>query len=63
MKKLPKELQTHCHLSMTILTPTGERRQLTDAEVAERMQKILDIPPAERIRMYFPHTPEQKEEQ
>lgn len=60
MKRLKE--QTHCHITITTTDlTTGERRQLSDAEVAERLQKILDIPPA--VRMCFPHTPEQKEAQ
>lgn len=57
----PKELQTRGHITITAIAPTGERRQLTDAEVAEKMQKILDIPPAERIRMSIHHATKQKE--
>lgn len=52
--KHPKELQTRGHITITVLTPTGERRQLTDAEVAERMAKILAMDPVERVRMCFP---------
>lgn len=58
--KRPRELQTRGHITITTITPTGERRQLTDAEVAERMRKILAMPPAERIRMCLRGT-EQKE--
>ncbi len=56
--KHPKEIRGH--ITITTISPTGERRQLTDAEVAERMAKILAMDPVERMRMSLRNT-EQKE--
>jgi hypothetical protein len=59
--KQSKELQTHCRIAITSIDlTTGERRELTQAEIAERMAKILAMDPVERVRTYFPTT-EQKE--
>jgi hypothetical protein len=51
MKKQPKDMQNHCHISMrTTNLQTGEQRQLSQVEVALRLQQVLSIPPHERIR-------------
>ncbi len=59
--KRSKEQQARGHITITATDlETGERRQLTDAEVAERMAKILAMDPVERVRMGL-RTTEQKE--
>lgn len=61
MRRLPKELQTRGHVTITSTDlKTGEQRQLTDAEVAERMVKILAMDPVERVRMSFPRNTEEE---
>jgi hypothetical protein len=51
MKKQPK---SHCHFDVNITNMvTGEQRQLSQEELAERMRQILSIPPAERVKMSF----------
>ena len=50
--KLPKEMQHHCQISVTATNlQTGERRELSQEEIAERLQKVFDMPLEERMKI------------
>lgn len=56
---MKREPQTHCKITVSSTNlQTGERRQLTEQEIAERFEKILAMSPAERVKMGRPATKE-----
>ena len=57
---MKRDPQLHCHITVSSTNlQTGERRQLTEQEIAERFEKILAMSPVERVKMGRPTTKEQ----